>query len=426
MENRITSTTEIEALQSETNLTLDRLVQRGAQRMLEAALTAEVNAYIQRHQEERDEAGHALVVRNGKSQERTIHSGAGVLKIQTPRVNDQRKGQKFTSMILPPYMRRTPRLEEAVPVLYLRGLSTGDFSEALAALLGETVTGFSATTVTRLLTVWQEEKRIWQKRSLTDKQYVYIWADGVHFNVRLEEDRLACLVIIGVRPDGVKEVIAIDDGYRESTESWLTLLRDLKSRGMTAPKLAMADGALGFWAALRQVFPTTEEQRCWVHKIANVLDKLPKRLQPKAKEQLHEIMRAPSYQAALEEMGRFTRTFGDKYPKAVATLTKDQEQLFTFFNYPAAHWIHLRTTNAIESTFSTVKARTRTTKGAGSRKAGLAMAFKLLMMAETRWRKVNSPHLVAVVQAGVRFPDGETRILPDMPKSSDKPVEAAV
>ncbi len=430
MENRITSTIEIEALQSETDLTLDHLVQRGAQRMLEAALGAEVEAYIQRHQDERDEAGHALVVRNGKCQERTIHSGAGVLKIQAPRVNDQRKGQKFTSMILPPYMRRTPRLEEAVPVLYLRGLSTGDFSEALAALLGETVTGFSATTVTRLLTVWQEEKRIWQKRSLADKQYVYMWADGVHFNVRLEEDRLACLVIIGVRPDGVKEVIAIDDGYRESTESWLTLLRDLKLRGMGAPKLAMADGALGFWAALRQVFPETEEQRCWVHKIANVLDKLPKRLQSKAKEQLHDMMRAPTYQVALEELECFTRTFGDKYPKAVATLTKDQEQLFTFFNYPAAHWLHLRTTNAIESSFSTVKARTRTTKGAGSRKAGLAMAFKLLMMAETRWRKVNSPHLVAVVQAGVRFPDGETRIWPDMPKSLDdpviKPVEVAV
>ena len=430
MEHRIISTTEIETLQSETRLTLDQLVQRGARRMLEAALATEVEAYVQRHQDERDEAGHALVVRNGKSQERAIHSGAGVLKIQAPRVNDQREGQKFTSMILPPYMRRTPRLEEAVPVLYLRGLSTGDFSEALAALLGEAVTGFSATTVTRLLTVWQEEKRIWQKRPLANKPYVYIWADGVHFNVRLEEDRLACLVIIGVRPDGVKEVIAIDDGYRESTESWLTLLRDLKSRGMKAPKLAMADGALGFWAALRQVFPTTEEQRCWVHKIANVLDKLPKRLQPKAKEQLHEIMRAPDHQAALEEMERFTRTFGDKYPKAVATLIKDQEQMFTFFNYPAAHWIHLRTTNAIESTFSTVKARTRTTKGAGSRKAGLAMAFKLLMMAEKRWRKVNSPHLVAIVQAGVRFPDGETRILPDLPKPSDnpviKPVEVAV
>ncbi len=430
MKHLITSTTEIESLQSETILSLDKLVQRGARRMLEAALAAEVEAYIQQHQAERDEDGHALVVRNGNGRERAIHSGAGVLKIEAPRVNDKRVGQKFSSTILPPYMRRTPRLEEAVPILYLRGLSTGDFSEALAALLGEAVSGFSATTVTRLLSVWQEEQRLWQKRPLAHKQYVYIWADGVHFNVRLEEDRLACLVIIGVRSDGVKEVIAIDDGYRESTESWLTLLRDLKRRGLNAPKLAMADGALGFWAALRQVFPETEEQRCWVHKIANVLDKMPKRLQPKAKAQLHEIMRSPDKKAALEEMERFQHTFADKYPKAVDTLTKDKDQLFAFFNYPAAHWIHLRTTNAVESAFSTVKARTRSTKGAGSRKAGLAMAFKLLMMAEKRWRKVNSPHLVAVVQAGVSFPDGQTCLLPDMPKSSDsfiiKPVEVAV
>lgn len=431
MENRITSTTEIETLQTETTRTLDELVQQGAKRMLEAALAAEVEAYIQRHQSERDAEGHALVVRNGKSRERPLHTGAGILKIAAPRVNDKREEHKFTSAILPPYMRRTPRLEEAVPVLYLRGLSTGDFQEALATLLGEeAVSGFSATTVTRLLAVWQEERRMWQKRPLTGKEYVYIWADGVHFNVRLEDDRLSCLVVIGVRPDGVKEVIAIDDGYRESTESWLTLLRDLKTRGMKAPKLAMADGALGFWAALRQVFPTTEEQRCWVHKIANVLDKLPKRLQPKAKEQLHEIMRAPDYQTALDELACFTRTFEDKYPKAVETLTKDQDKMFTFFNYPAAHWIHLRTTNAIESPFATVKARTRVTKGAGSRKAGLAMAFKLLLMAEKRWRKVNSPHLVALVQAGLTFPDGQTRILPDMPKSSDsvvmQPVEAAV
>lgn len=431
MEKSITSTTELETLQTETRLTLDELVQQGARRMLEAALAAEVDAYIQQHQDERDDDGLAQVVRNGKHQARTIRTGAGVLKIAAPRVNDKREGQKFTSAILPPYMRRTPRLEEAIPVLYLRGLSTGDFKEALATLLGEeVVTGFSSTTITRLLSVWQEEQQSWQKRSLAHKQYVYIWADGVHFNVRLEDDRLACLVIIGVRPDGVKEVIAIDDGYRESTESWLTLLRDLKARGMNAPKLAMADGALGFWAALRQVFPEAEGQRCWVHKIANVLDKLPQRLQPKAKAQLHDIMRAPDRQAALEEMARFTRTFAEKYPKAVATLIKDQEQMFTFFNYPAAHWIHLRTTNAIESTFSTVKARTRVTKGAGSRKAGLAMAFKLLMMAEKRWRKVNSPHLVAVVQAGVRFPDGQTHILPAMPKSSDspvsKPVEVAV
>jgi transposase-like protein len=320
-------------------------------------------------------------------------------------------------------MRCTPQLETALPVLYLRGLSTSDFRPALAALLGEeAVTGFSATTITRLLTVWQEEYRIWRKRSLVGKSYVYIWADGVHFNVRLEEDRLACLVIIGVTPSGSKEVIAIEDGYRESTESWATLLRDLKRRGMPAPKLATADGALGFWAALREVFPQTQEQRCWVHKIANVLDKLPKRLQPRAKAQLHEIMRAPDRKTAIEEIGRFTAEFENRYPKAANNLVKDQEKLLTFFDYPDAHWLHLRTSNAIESAFSTVKARTRTTKGAGSRNAGLAMAFKLLLEAEKCWRRVNSPHLVALVHAGVEFPDGKTRILPDMPEEAKQVV----
>ena len=412
-------TTLIDEVRAEIHLSLDELVRRGAQRMLKAALQAEVDDYICRHSQERDENDRALVVRNGRAQERTIRCGAGTLKIQAPRVNDKRAGQKFSSNILPPYMRKTPRLEEAVPVLYLRGLSTGDFQEALSVLLGEeAISGFSATTVTRLLAVWQEEYKAWRKRPLTGKKYVYIWADGVYFNVRLEDDRLACLVIIGVRPDGVKEVIALEDGYRESTESWSTLLRDLKQRGLEAPRLAIADGALGFWAALRQVYPETEEQRCWVHKIANILDKLPKRLQPRAKSHLHEIMRAPDKAAALEEMTRFQKEYQDKYPKAVDCLTKDQDTLFTFMDYPAAHWIHLRTTNAIESTFATAKARTRSTKGAGSRNAGLAMAFKLLLMAEKRWRRVNSPHLVALVEADIEFPDGKTRILPDLPSHS--------
>lgn len=412
-------TTLIDEVRDEIHLTLDELVCRGAQRMLRIALQAEVDQYIRRYSQERDEKGHALVVRNGRTRERTVQCGAGQLKVQAPRVHDKREGQTFTSSILPPYMRKTPRLEEAVPVLYLRGLSTGDFQEALSALLGEeAITGFSATTVTRLLTVWQDEYKAWRKRLLTHTAYIYIWADGVHFNVRLGDDRLACLVVMGVRPDGVKEVIALEDGYRESTESWSTLLRDLKRRGLSAPKLAMADGALGFWAALRQVYPKTEGQRCWVHKIANVLDKLPKRLQPRAKSHLHEIMRAPDRQTALDELTRFQEEYAAKYPKAVDCLTKDQDTLFTFMGYPAAHWIHLRTTNAIESAFSTVKARTRTTKGAGSRDAGLAMAFKLLMMAEKRWRKVNSAHLVPLVQAGVKFPDGMTRILPDLPSDS--------
>lgn len=387
--------------------------------MLALALQAEVDEYIRRHVGERGENNLALVVRNGRSRERTIHCGAGELKVQTPRVHDKRPGHKFTSSILPPYMRKSPRLEEAVPILYLRGLSTGDFAPALSALLGEkALAGFSPTTVSRLLTVWQDEYRAWRKRSLKNKNYVYLWADGVHFNVRLEDDRLACLTLIGVLPDGTKEVVALEDGYRESTESWKTLLRELKRRGLPPPKLAVADGALGFWAALREIYPETEEQRCWVHKIANVLDKLPKRLQPRAKSHLHEIMRAEGRETALEELVRFQEEYEAKYPKAVECLTKDADALFTFMDYPAAHWLHLRTTNAIESTFATVKARTRKTKGAGSRDAGLAMAFKLLTQAERRWRRVNSPHLVALVAAGVKFPNGKTRILPDLPSDS--------
>jgi transposase-like protein len=395
--------------------------------MLAAALQAEVDDYIRRCGGQ-DDKGRALVVRNGHARERTILCGAGELQVRAPRVHDRRPKQRFTSRILPPYMRKSPRLEEAVPVLYLRGLSTGDFHEALSALLGaEAVAGFSATTVTRLLQVWQDEYKAWRKRPLDTTAYTYIWADGVHFGIRLEEDkRLAALVVIGVRPDGRKEVLALEDGYRESTESWTTLLRDLKHRGLPAPKLAVADGALGFWAALREIYPETDEQRCWVHKLANVLDKLPKRLQSRAKSHLHEIMRAPDRATALEELVRFQEAYEAKYPKAVACLTKDADRLFTFMDYPGAHWLHLRSTNAIESTFATVKARTRVTKGAGSREAGLAMAFKLLTQAETRWRRVNSSHLVALVQTGVKFPDGQTRILPDMPADSvvNLPVDA--
>jgi transposase-like protein len=376
--------------------------------MIVAALELEVEQYVGKLRYLRDENGHALVVRNGKAKPRTVSLGAGNIELQVPRVNDQRPDHRFTSKILPPYMRRSPRLNEALPILYLRGLSTGDFEEAIPVLLGSDAAGFSATTITRLLRVWQEEYTGWCKRSLTGKEYIYVWADGVYFNVRLGEDKqLACLVLVGVLPDGTKEVIALEDGYRESTESWLSLLRDLERRGMPAPKLAIGDGALGFWAALRQVYPDTEEQRCWVHKIANVLDKLPKRVQPRAKDMLHEIMRAPDRQSALEDIARFSQEFEAKYPKAADTLTKDQDELLTFFDFPAEHWIHLRTTNPIESTFSTVKARTKKTKGAGSRKAGLAMAFKLLLAAEKRWRRINAPHLVALVQAGVNFPDGQ-------------------
>jgi putative transposase len=406
------TTDDTEGQTPEITQSLDELAREGARRMIAAALEVEVEQYVESLRHLRDENGHALVVRNGKSHhERTVHMGAGSIKVQAPRVDDRRPEHTFTSKILPPYMRRSPRLEEAVPVLYLRGLSTGDFSEALQALLGSAASGFSATTVTRLLKVWQEEYRTWRKRSLAGKEYVYVWADGVYFNVRLEEDRLACLVIVGVLPNGRKEVIALEDGYRESTESWASVLRDLKRRGMVAPVLAIGDGNLGFWAALRDVYPETKEQRCWKHKLANVLDKLPKRLQAKAKEQLHEIMYAPDRASALEEIAVFEQEYSARYPKAVETLCKDQEQMLTFFDFPAEHWRHLRTTNPIESTFATVKARTKKTKGAGSRKAGLAMAWKLLMAAQQRWRRVNAPHLVALVKAAVAFPDGEAEML---------------
>ncbi len=392
---------------------LDELAREGARRMIHMALELEVEQYIQQLRHLRDENGYALVVRNGKARPRAVSLGAGRIEVQAPRVNDRRPDQRFTSQILPPYMRRSPQLNEALPVLYLRGLSTGDFEEAIPALLGADAAGFSASTITRLLNVWQEEYEGWRKRSLTGKEYVYVWADGVYFDVRLgEDDRLACLVLVGVLPDGTKEVIALEDGYRESTDSWLSLLRDVHRRGMPAPKLATGDGALGFWAALRQVYPSTEEQRCWVHKIANVLDKLPKRVQPRAKEMLHEIMYAPDRASAREDIARFSKEFEAKYPKAVETLTQDQDHLLTFFDFPAEHWGHLRTTNPIESPFSTVKARTRRTKGAGSRKAALAMAFKLLLAAEERWRKLRAPHLVALVQAGVRFPDGLQQATP--------------
>jgi len=386
---------------------LDELAREGARRMILAALELEVEQYVEQLRHLRDENGHALVVRNGKAEPRTVSLGAGSIQFQAPRVDDRRPDQRFTSKILPPYMRRSPRLNEALPVLYLRGLSTGDFEEAIPALLGAEGAGFSATTITRLLRVWQEEYKGWRKRSLKEKEYVYVWADGVYFNVRLGEDKqLACLVLVGVLADGAKEVIALEDGYRESTESWLSLLRDVERRGMPAPKLAIGDGALGFWAALRQVYPETAKQRCWVHKIANVLDKLPKRVQPRAKDMLHEVMRAPDRHSALEDIEQFSQEFKAKYPKAVDTLTKNQDDLLTFFDFPAEHWIHLRTTNPIESTFSTVKARTKKTKGAGSRQAGLAMAFKLLLSAEKHWRRITAPHLVALVQAGVKFPDG--------------------
>lgn len=391
--------------------TLDELAREGARRMLALALEAEVAAYIEEHQQERDAQGHRLVVRNGKAQARTVLVGSGAMQIQAPRVDDRRvdeQGQRrrFTSEILPPYMRRSPKVAEVLPILYLRGLSTGDFREALPVLLGEQATGLSPTTITRLTAAWEDEYRAFCTMSLADRDYVYLWADGVHFRVRLEEDRLCTLVLIGARPDGTKELLAVEDGYRESTESWATLLRGLKRRGMKAPEVAVGDGALGFWAAVREVWPETREQRCWVHKLVNVLDKLPRRLQPKAKQALHEIMYAESRSEAEEAIACFERDYKAKYPKAVASLREDQAELLTFFDFPAEQWQHLRTTNVIESPFATVRLRQRVTKGSGSRLKALVMAYKLLDMAQQRWRRLNAAHLLPLVRAGVTFVDG--------------------
>jgi putative transposase len=400
-------TNESEGTAQEVSQSLDELAREGARRMIAEALELEVEEYVERMRHLRDDRGHAQVVRNGKAQERTITLGAGVVKLRAPRVHDRRPDHRFTSKILPPYMRRSPRLEEVLPVLYLRGLSTGDFQEALPVLLGPEAAGLSASTINRLLRHWQDEYQGWRKRSLRGKDFVYLWADGVYFRVRLGEDRIACLVIIGVLADGTKEVVALEEGYRESQESWASLLRDLKRRGMTAPMLAIGDGNLGFWAALRDVYPQCRDQRCWVHKIANVLDKLPKRLQGRAKDMLHEIMYAPDRESAEEDMQRFAEEYEARYPKAVECFLKDRDALLTFFDFPAEHWIHLRTTNPIESSFATVKTRTRQTKGAGSRKAGLALGFKLALAAQDHWRRVNAPDLVALVRSGVEFKNGK-------------------
>jgi transposase-like protein len=303
-------------------------------------------------------------------------------------------------------MRRTPKVAEVIPVLYLRGLSTGDFKPALTSLLGEEAAGLSATNIARLTTVWEDEYHVFRKRSLADRDYVYVWADGIHFNVRLEDDRLCTLVMIGVRPDGKKELIAIEDGYRESSESWASVLRDLKRRGMKAPVLAIGDGALGFWDAVRQVWPETAEQRDWVHKLANILDKLPKRLQGKAKEMLHEAVYAETRADADDAIDAFAEEFAPKYSKAVECLIKDRDALLTFFDFPAEHWKHIRTTNVIESPFATVRLRQRVTKGAGNRTKALTMAFKLLEMAQLRWRRLDRSHLLPLVRAGVKFVDG--------------------
>jgi len=389
---------------------LTGILRQGAQRMLAQAIDAEVVEWIEAHRELRDAAGHCQVVRNGRLPKRTILSGVGPIEVEQPRVLDRRptdEAESFSSKILPPYLRKTKSLEELIPWLYLKGISTGDFSEALCALVGPQARGLSASTIVRLKSTWEEEFQEWTKRSLEGKQYVYVWADGVHFNIRLEEDRQCILVLMGATADGHKELIAIADGFRESEQSWKSLLLDVKSRGLVVdPKLATGDGALGFWKALPQVYPTTREQRCWVHKTANVLDKLPKRLQPEAKDKLHAIWMAPTRTEAEGAFDLFVATYQAKYDKATACLSKDRDVLLSFYDFPAEHWRHLRTTNPIESTFATVRLRHRRTKGNGTRQACLTMVFKLMQSAQKRWRLLNGSELLPDVIQGTPFIDG--------------------
>src|SRR5882724_505186 len=386
---------------------LPEVLRSGARELLQQAVEAEVAEFVTRHRELRDERARQRVVRNGYKPERTIQTGIGEVPVRAPRVRDRKGTIKFSSSILPAYLRRTKSIEELLPWLYLKGLSTGDFSSALSALLGQDAPGLSAATIGRLKEVWKEEYARWSRRDLSGKKFVYIWVDGVHFGVRLEDASQCILVIIGANAEGKKELLAMGDGYRESEASWKELLLDLKQRGLTIdPKLAIGDGALGFWKALPQVFGTTRAQRCWVHKTANVLNCLPKGLQAKGNESLHEIWMAESRVDADQAFDLFLSTYQAKYPKATECLAKDRDPLLTFYDFPAEHWLHLRTTNPIESTFATVRLRTSKTRGCVARAGLLAMVFKLTKTAEQKWRKLKGHARLGQVIEGVRFKDG--------------------
>lgn len=398
---------------------LDQLVRDGARKMLQAALESEVESFLEQHAGRVDDEGRRQVVRNGHLPPREIVTGAGPLEIAQPRVRDKSSDPadrvRFSSSILPPYLRKSKSIEELIPWLYLKGISTGDFSEALQSLIGPNASGFSANVVVRLKEHWSQEYDTWSKRDLSDKHYVYVWADGIYANVRLEDDansRQCLLVLMGATADGEKELIAVIDGYRESKQSWMELLLDLKQRGLTIdPKLAIGDGALGFWAALREVYSQTREQRCWVHKTANVLNKMPKSVQPKAKADIHEIWQAETREMGNKAFDHFLEKYGAKYPDACECLKKDRETLLTFYDFPAEHWGHLRTTNPIESTFATIRLRHRRTKGNGTRRASLTMMFKLAQAAQKKWRRLNGTEMITFLIQGRIFTDGILQLI---------------
>ncbi|MFC8760495.1 IS256 family transposase [Streptomyces sp. NPDC057193] len=390
---------------------IDEIVREGARRMLAAALEAEVNQCIAGLAAETDEWGHRLVVRNGHHRSRTVVTAAGPVEVTGPRVNDRRiddetgERKRFSSKIFAPWCRKSPKVSEVLPLLYLHGLSSGDFVPALEQCLGGAV-GLSPATVTRLTKQWQDDHATFQDRDLSDRDYVYVWADGVHPKVRLGQAHSCVLVLLGVRLDGTKELVALAEGLRESTESWADLLRDCRRRGMRDPELVVGDGAMGVWKALGEVFPAARHQRCWVHKARNVTNCLPKSAQPGAVKAMQEIYNAEDRAHAEKAIEAYARTYGAKWPKAVARITNDADELLAFYDSPAEHWVHLRTTNPIESTFSTVKLRTKVTRGAGSPAAALAMVFKLVESAQARWRAITGAHLVLLVRAGARFESG--------------------
>jgi putative transposase len=389
-------------------IALEEITRTGARKMLQRALENEIEEYLACSSCARTEDGQRAIVRNGYLPERAVQTGVGPLLIKQPRVRDKRGLKKFTSSILPPYLRRSPSIDNLIPLMYLKGISTSDFSEVLEAILGKNAKGLSPTNIVRLKESWEGEYKAWLQRNLTGKRYVYIWVDGIYFNVRLQDDRPCILVIIGALPDGTKELVAVHDGHRESKLSWMEVLDDVKRRGLTdAPALAIGDGALGFWAALEEVYPCTRQQRCWVHKTANVLDKMAKSVQAHAKSMIHDMYMADTKEKGLEALEAFRKLYEAKYPKACECLQKDQEQLFTFYDYPAEHWVHIRTTNPIESTFATVRHRMRQTKGCGSRVATLAMVFKLVTSAQQGWRKIRGYKLIEKIVRGVQFRDGE-------------------
>lgn len=388
---------------------LDTVLREGGRRLLQATIEFEADMVIERLSDLRDEFGRQAIVRNGSMPERELATPVGMLSVKQPRVRDRRPVEErmtFTSAILPRYARRSPTIETLLPTLYLKGLSTGDFGEALASLLGPNAAGLSPATITRLLEEWQHEYREWSYRDLSKEHYVYLWVDGIHSNVRLTDERPCALVVIAAKADGHKELLAVVDGERESTDSWRELLLDLKARGMNTPHMTIADGALGFWKAVEEIYPATRQQLCWVHKIKNVTNALPKKLHPSAKEHLREIYISATRADAVKAFVQFRKIYEAKYPKACATIERNIDRLLSFYDLPAEHWVHLRTTNIIESTFATVRLRTRKTKGNGSRKATLAMIFKLGVDAERSWRRLNAPQQIARLLAGAKFVDG--------------------